>query len=848
MVNQAHVEPRSNLGPWLGDYARWAPEWTVFVKSSRGGAMGLVQTFGTSQVVVYTGLLDGDNLKKILPVRMLLVGILNTWLSNRDISCFDPKTGAHLTMSLKSHYATSSRPIVCTICLDSVEDSNTKGTVELDITITIKKGNTLFFSMQEHVFLEREMDRAAFCKIFKIDTSQGNSHAWTDGIYKIKADLKSRDGYIKLSSGNLDFQIDNRIDKIESRLQMVRSLIDDNLGNMPVQNQAAFDDEWTGPTEEEYLTSVKIRKLLFLKSRVRCASEIFENIINDHCDIVKIEKQQLGIEDGFHININTLDQLDRITSECDTRAQIIPSHSPIMVNEKYRLLYSITSDITCESTWECNPGKGMANFLGSTTNGGKGTYDQVAFFRNGVYMIGATCIEEKNPESALKRLEDFKRKNEHYTEYFNGMLLGMETTQYGNRVYRGILVTGNLVFTIHSYSEFGMQVFAERVLTSKPVTGKDCIDISRSIWGALDFTEFHDASTLYELLKGSTLVIEGPVGRKPREDSNNARKLGISAIITGQGHEIDHHGVVHPATVRFTKSEPCIITCEPGKTRSRLFMAINEDITNDVEDILEFLVFLKQVENHELMYYMCDLHSHSTASDGSFNPIEVGIAAINANLDVFGLTDHHSIWASNFLHEYANKHGWSTKILPGCQEVTQTNAHYIAVCARKSVCELVEPERIVDRLDEAGSLLNIYAHSRLPHPYNDRAKESGKKSGFDAFVSRPEHLQYMDTWMQSDSEPAWVDSTDTPDNCFGSASRTIIFSNKISLMSLRNTDVCETIKRGNCVSQSGGGLFGKTSLKLLARAIYTLRVFQDAYRKRTYQASYSLLPDCFKKR
>ena len=44
-----------------------------------------------------------------------------------------------------------------------------------------------------------------------------------------------------------------------------------------------------------------------------------------------------------------------------------------------------------------------------------------------------------------------------------------------------------------------------------------------------------------------------------------------------------------------------------------------------------------------IMIVMVDLHTHSTASDGTFSPAELAAEARNAGLSLFALTDHDTV-------------------------------------------------------------------------------------------------------------------------------------------------------------------------------------------------------------
>ena len=62
---------------------------------------------------------------------------------------------------------------------------------------------------------------------------------------------------------------------------------------------------------------------------------------------------------------------------------------------------------------------------------------------------------------------------------------------------------------------------------------------------------------------------------------------------------------------------------------------------------------------------MCDLHTHSTASDGSLTPTELVRAAEKAGLDAIALCDHNTV---SGLREFLQAaEGSSVKAIPGCE-------------------------------------------------------------------------------------------------------------------------------------------------------------------------------------
>jgi hypothetical protein len=253
----------------------------------------------------------------------------------------------------------------------------------------------------------------------------------------------------------------------------------------------------------------------------------------------------------------------------------------------------------------------------------------------------------------------------------------------------------------------------------------------------------------------------------------------------------------------------------------------------DVHEAIKFLYLLDRYIAGEMTHYIGDLHSHSTLSDGMFNPEDVGIAAFNCFMDFFGLTDHHSIAGSNYLHRVSTELGWDVMIVPGCQEVTQLNAHHIAVCARQSVFELVEPEDIFPEYDKSGARLKIFAHARQPHVWNEMVTRLGSKSGFDSFVCRGDFLAYREQWLKDGSEPAWTESTDADDSCFGSAQRTVVFVDRSASRTLNICDiVCNAIKQKDCFGISGLGFFGTPAIVLLARMLPTLAAARDTFTER----------------
>lgn len=66
-----------------------------------------------------------------------------------------------------------------------------------------------------------------------------------------------------------------------------------------------------------------------------------------------------------------------------------------------------------------------------------------------------------------------------------------------------------------------------------------------------------------------------------------------------------------------------------------------------------------------------DLHSHSTASDGTFSPIEVVCFAKNAGLDLFALTDHDTTKGYQLAQSLADTYDHGMRLVSGVEISTQ---------------------------------------------------------------------------------------------------------------------------------------------------------------------------------
>ena len=135
-----------------------------------------------------------------------------------------------------------------------------------------------------------------------------------------------------------------------------------------------------------------------------------------------------------------------------------------------------------------------------------------------------------------------------------------------------------------------------------------------------------------------------------------------------------------------------------------------------------------------------DLHVHTTASDGAFDPAEVIDLAVESGLDVLSITDHDTVAALEVAMRAAADR--SVRLIPGI-EVSSTwdgsEYHFLgyfvdpeAASVRAHERDAVERrehrmEDMVDRLRHQGLMIVMGGRPRgcRTQPFRDRASASG---------------------------------------------------------------------------------------------------------------------------
>nr|MDO8110770.1 hypothetical protein [Candidatus Sigynarchaeota archaeon] len=255
-----------------------------------------------------------------------------------------------------------------------------------------------------------------------------------------------------------------------------------------------------------------------------------------------------------------------------------------------------------------------------------------------------------------------------------------------------------------------------------------------------------------------------------------------------------------------------------------------------------------QLENGSMSWAVADFHSHSAASDGVFKPQDVAIFAACAGIDIYGLSDHHSIAPSMFLANLAHQKHWRLAIIPGCQEVTHIYFHAISLGATATVIESVPVDKIPNEVQKTGAFLN-FAHTRLPHPWPTQQMALGSASSFQSFdfSERIIHDNWT-AWNNDARIPVLTESTGTDIGTFGSRSRTIAFFPSKSRDTLLDSDdlprlLVEALKHDECIALAGQVLFGKLKNIILAQAIIRAKKgpIKEKYEKKKLAKFLSLI-------
>lgn len=156
-----------------------------------------------------------------------------------------------------------------------------------------------------------------------------------------------------------------------------------------------------------------------------------------------------------------------------------------------------------------------------------------------------------------------------------------------------------------------------------------------------------------------------------------------------------------------------------------------------------------------IMIAMVDLHTHSTASDGTFSPAELAAEAHKAGLSLFALTDHDTV-AGVEEAEQAGR-ALDIRVLPGIEisvEWQPGELHLLGLgidIKNKTLCALMQyaqekrlerNRKIIERFNEAGIVIDEEKLAQLvggavigrPHFAKYLVQEKKAKSIQDAFL------------------------------------------------------------------------------------------------------------------
>nr|MDO8088898.1 hypothetical protein [Candidatus Sigynarchaeum springense] len=829
LANQGYAEGAENLGPWTGEYMAWDPCWDVLIESDSGGALALAQSFGMSKVILFTGLLAKENMIKIIPVRMLIASSLETWFREASTSIYDMQSGLHCTVSLNRKVQVNFLPLSCSINVGTLGDRSMAGSI--DVKILVKKGAEIRF--QKHNATRKLDGCKKVVEDFTIDLLSIKDPPIDDGDYTLKVFVAVIDesGRRVQLSDEIEFPVNSReISEIWGNLHGMKLAVTREI----LQLKRLFGDR---PGNRGVVTkdmgivdATRGMRLVYLQSRIGICFEIIENILGEAVDPDAPLKVNGKITKAIHVNIGTMAELRRIYQECLARMATVPAfEAPPVKNARYRLLQAMASGPGVECVWECKPVSGASSIIQGFGN--RIPQESIAIFHNGFCVASASCIVEGKREKLQKHVEAFKKLHPEHDEIGHLCLVFAGSYEFQNMVWHGIVVKDDFAIRVSSLSRIGIMTVAEHVMDGTPFTRDEVAAIAADTWGIMKLGGGLDWTGLFTLFKGSMLVMPGTTPAQDGEWKVMVKALGFAGVREDRGSLALASEIM--TRLHIDEGRECRAGLKNVGDRRELHLHFGKELGMNACEAVKFLYLLDKYIAGGITHFVGDLHSHSTLSDGMFNPEDVGIAAFNSFMDFFGLTDHHSIAGSNYLHRVSKERGWDVMIVPGCQEVTQLNAHHIAACARRSVFELVEPQDILAEYDKSGAMLRIFAHERQPHEWNDETMRLGSKSGFDSFVCRGDHLAYREQYLKENIEPAWTESTDADDACFGSAQRTVVF---VDRSTSQNRDVCDivcnAIKRKDCAGISGAGIFGTPAFVLLARIVPTLAAARETFTER----------------
>jgi predicted metal-dependent phosphoesterase TrpH len=109
-----------------------------------------------------------------------------------------------------------------------------------------------------------------------------------------------------------------------------------------------------------------------------------------------------------------------------------------------------------------------------------------------------------------------------------------------------------------------------------------------------------------------------------------------------------------------------------------------------------------------------DLHIHSLASDGTAGIEEILRAALDAELDVVGITDHERVDAALAARAIAIRRGLPLEVVVG-EEVTTRGGHLLALFIEEPIRPYRSLRSTIAAVHDAGGLA-VPAHPLVPYP------------------------------------------------------------------------------------------------------------------------------------
>ncbi|MFX0099833.1 MAG: PHP domain-containing protein [Candidatus Hodarchaeota archaeon] len=783
LKNCLFIEGLEALDPWLGEYVNVSPAWTALTESNNGYPTLVVQNFGNSHIVCCSAGLEKTNMKKIFPVRLLMWGLKDTILDNKADSIVDYTHGWAGSVELHSNHVSKESPCKVKVCLNRFDqDEFPPFTLKVMYHVR-KKGEKIPVTSKEVI------EDVAAGKMGLLTESIIEVKEFEDGDYEVVVELACNEVKSKIT---LDFKVITReLDQITECLMKIEKKSSTKLEELKKMFSVTGykDSRETGKKIE------LMRRLLLLQNRIQQSFEIVDNILRRNSSTARLKEPGLAVA---HDNIRNLRTFyDEIVAKASCLFENIrdldANFGSTRNQQKNLLIQRVISSLEIEAIWEVRLYPKLKGFF--STGGTKRGDDVISLLQNGFPVLGATIVLRSKKDLA-KVLKNIEKPGSNFTRYENTFLAENDARFFlmkGNDRRRGTLVHGDMIVTLNSTSVEGMLLFCEKFIQNLALVPDDMqrmIDTDELV--IFEFPEECSsfADTLLQPFKGGKTSGLNNTGNEPAMHFKNV-----------PGNDVRF--LVDPARLNILRVE------------------IGSDSGFSVEDCLEALHEFEQVELGQIDYFFADVHSHSTASDGFYKPVDCGISAACAGIDIFGLTDHHTIGPSNWLHDYGKHHGWQFSILPGCQEVTFIHLHAVSVGAKATVNEMVPVENIIEEARSVGSPL-IYAHARLPHPWPAEQLKLGSKSGFLAYEYRDDSMQkYKVFWDESGQEPIWTSSSGSDAVVFGGFGHTLVFIRKTKEAESRlfptTAEFLQAIRENNCIPGSGLGYSKKSSDKLLVR-------------------------------